>query len=178
MFAKYTFGVLSLLLPNVLAAPTGRAASTPSITYCPPQPATFETQQKIFAEFVEIMFTERNITKAYDIHLLADPYYVDHDAFHGPSKADGLALVTPWFHDTSFSVWNSFVQNNIGVSIEMGVMANGSSAAFADFWRFEGTCIVEHWDVIEYVTGDSPNPSPLFPLPPPLNTSTGDEKSQ
>ncbi|KAM0258593.1 hypothetical protein ACHAQJ_003764 [Trichoderma viride] len=124
------------------------------------------------------MFTERNITKAYGIYLLADPDYVDHDAFHGASKADGLALVTPWFHDASFSVWKSFVQDNIGISIEMGVMANGTTAAFADFWRFDGTCIVEHWDVVEYLTADSPNPSPLFPLPPPQKAAADTKNSQ
>ncbi|KAL7800757.1 hypothetical protein V8C43DRAFT_272514 [Trichoderma afarasin] len=178
MSAKYILGALSLLFTNTHAALTGNKPETSAISYCPPTAATFETQQKIFAEFVEIMFTERNITKAYDIHLLADPNYVDHDAFHGPSKADGLAIVVPWFHDTSFSVWNTFVQNDIGISVEMGVMENGTTAAFVDFWRFQGTCIVEHWDVIEYATGDSPNPSPLFPLPPPLKTSTDAGKSQ
>ncbi|QYT05095.1 hypothetical protein H0G86_011991 [Trichoderma simmonsii] len=178
MSAKYILGALSLLLTNTHAAPTGNQPAPSTISYCPPVAATFATQQKIFAEFVEIMFTERNITKAYDIHLLADPEYVDHDAFHGASKAEVLALVVPWFHDTAFNVWNTFLQNDIGISVEMGVLANGTTAAFVDFWRFQGTCIVEHWDVIEFVTGDSPNPNPLFPLPAPLKSTTESGKSQ
>ncbi|PKK44878.1 hypothetical protein CI102_9480 [Trichoderma harzianum] len=125
MSAKYILGALSLLLTNIHAAPTANKPAPSTISYCPPTAATFETQQKIFAD-----------------------------------------------------VWNTFVQNDIGISVEMGVMENGTTAAFVDFWRFQGTCIVEHWDVIEFVTGDSPNPSPLFPLPPPLKPSADAGKSQ
>lgn len=34
--------------------------------------------------------------------------------------------------------------------------------AVVDYFRFEGTCIVEHWDVLQVVTGNEPNPIAFF----------------
>ncbi len=34
--------------------------------------------------------------------------------------------------------------------------------AFVDMWRFDGSCIVEHWDVVETLSANDTNPIALF----------------
>ena len=34
--------------------------------------------------------------------------------------------------------------------------------AVADYFKFKGTCIVEHWDVLQQITGTEPNPIAFF----------------
>ena len=38
----------------------------------------------------------------------------------------------------------------------------GIHAAVMDRLRFEGTCFVEHWDVIQAITGKETNPGAFF----------------
>lgn len=37
----------------------------------------------------------------------------------------------------------------------------GSFSA-VDYFRFRGTCVVEHWDILQQVTGDETNPIAYF----------------
>jgi predicted SnoaL-like aldol condensation-catalyzing enzyme len=39
---------------------------------------------------------------------------------------------------------------------------NSPLLAFMDLWRFNGTCMEEHWDVIEALPADATNPIALF----------------
>jgi predicted SnoaL-like aldol condensation-catalyzing enzyme len=31
-----------------------------------------------------------------------------------------------------------------------------------DYFRFRGTCVVEHWDILQQITGDETNPMAYF----------------
>jgi predicted SnoaL-like aldol condensation-catalyzing enzyme len=48
------------------------------------------------------------------------------------------------------------------LDVRGGLEAGGSSLAIVDLFRFEGTCIVEHWDALQQITGDEVNPNAFF----------------
>lgn len=42
------------------------------------------------------------------------------------------------------------------------VPLTGKAFAIADHFKFRGNCIVEHWDVLQEITGNEPNPIAYF----------------
>jgi predicted SnoaL-like aldol condensation-catalyzing enzyme len=42
------------------------------------------------------------------------------------------------------------------------VPLTGKAFAIADYFKFRGGCIVEHWDVLQEITGNEPNPIAYF----------------
>jgi predicted SnoaL-like aldol condensation-catalyzing enzyme len=88
-------------------------------------------------------------------HVVSD--YIQHN----PNILDGNAATfdvlsarpptsTPQILHLAFSAPYGWVHHKDG------------STAIVDVYRFNGTCIQEHWDVIQTVPANSTNPHPLF----------------
>jgi predicted SnoaL-like aldol condensation-catalyzing enzyme len=41
-------------------------------------------------------------------------------------------------------------------------LSDNVTMAVVDYFKFKGTCIVEHWDVLQEITGTEPNPIAFF----------------
>jgi predicted SnoaL-like aldol condensation-catalyzing enzyme len=89
-------------------------------------------------------------------HVVSD--YIQHN----PNILDGnaatfdvlsarLSTSTPQILHLAFSAPYGWVHHK-----------DGNSTAIVDMYRFNETCIQEHWDVIQTVPANSTNPHPLF----------------
>lgn len=154
--------ILTLLsaLPLLLASPapapvdshtTSNATSPP---YCPPQHATPAQQRAIFFDFVTKLYTDKNPTLAFQDHVAED--LVEHDPFDAQGRdanAAKLAAIIPY---ATFQVQRYFFADNFGF-IHLRVEENPGPVALADIYRFNGSCIVEHWDIAQVYPANATN---------------------
>ncbi|KAJ7183482.1 hypothetical protein C8R46DRAFT_1209642 [Mycena filopes] len=136
-------------------------ASNVSFTPCAPHPASPREQQAIFEKYAELLYVKRAPVAAY-------AYIPANQIQHNPYTLDGAA--------TSFPVVNSIIGNSsLGVEVLHQAFAapfgwvhwrlDGfypAPAALLDLYRFEGGCILEHWDITQEVPADAINPHALF----------------
>ncbi|KAJ7784065.1 hypothetical protein B0H14DRAFT_2958978 [Mycena olivaceomarginata] len=131
--------------------------SSTQLTTCTPQPgAVFPQQQRVIFEK-----TAASIAAAYK-HVRADEFQ------HNPDNLDGAAA--------SFAVFNAVYANRTNTiqvlhqAFEAPIgwvhfRIDGASpepGAIVDMYRFNGSCIVEHWDVIQERPVNATNPHALF----------------
>ncbi|KAJ7456877.1 hypothetical protein FB451DRAFT_1353741 [Mycena latifolia] len=149
------------LIGSALSRPLGNSSA---FTPCTPCPATPWQQQAIFAKFVQDVYhnpTTASIAHAWN-HIVAD------EIQHNPAALDGanasFAIVNSIFADPThnISVINQAFQAPVGwVHFRIDGL-NPEPTAIVDMYRFDGACIVEHWDVIQERPVNSTNPHPLF----------------
>ncbi|KAJ7301949.1 hypothetical protein DFH08DRAFT_759847 [Mycena albidolilacea] len=129
--------------------------STPRPVPCTVRPASASQQEQIFNTFVEEFYVKSDLFDAFT-HVVSD--YIQHN----PNILDGnaatfdvlsarLSTSTPQILHLAFSAPYGWVHHK-----------DGNSTAIVDVYRFNGTCIQEHWDVIQTVPANSTNPHPLF----------------
>ena len=70
-----------------------------------------------------------------------------------------LSAVIPY---VPFIVLRQNFDNNIGFAHVRVNQEGEAPLALADIYRMEGTCIVEHWDVTQYLPANATNPIALF----------------
>ena len=145
---------------------SGLASPLENLTnYCNPgRPATGRELRGIFYDFVEEFYFQRDFAGA------AEKYVAPNMIQHNPQVANGsaalVASVAPLsnFDGPTFQLALVDEERGYGIVFNRFVAKPGtglSLTAVADFWRFEGTCMVEHWDVIEALPSNSTNPVPF-----------------
>ncbi|KAK1675194.1 hypothetical protein BDP55DRAFT_664819 [Colletotrichum godetiae] len=152
------FGVSALAWTTSALAP--RQGSAP---YCPPRPATPEQQKVILAEFMQAFYEERNATKALLNHVAED--YIQHNPGALSGRANSLAVLEPFIspNTVNYTIMNKNFQDNIAfIHYRMDLVGGGQPFAVVDVFRFNGTCVMEHWDVAQQRTANSTNPIALF----------------
>ncbi|KAJ7801746.1 hypothetical protein B0H14DRAFT_3136163 [Mycena olivaceomarginata] len=159
----------STMLISALVGIGSALASSNSLTQlttCTPHPGAVSPQQQrvIFEKFADLVYhnaTAASIAEAYK-HVRAD------EVQHNPDNLDGAAA--------SFAVFNAVYANRTNViqvlhqAFEAPIgwvhfRIDGASpepAAIVDMYRFNGSCIVEHWDVIQERPVNATNPHALF----------------
>jgi predicted SnoaL-like aldol condensation-catalyzing enzyme len=122
-----------------------------------------ERSRKIVTDFARIFYTERDVKRAFETHVV--PEYIQHN----PGIADGrdaaVAALTPMFsaHGATFEVKRIMVDGEMAV---IHLFGRGDpktpGAAVADIYRLKDGKIVEHWDVLQPMPSKSANPHPMF----------------
>ncbi|KAJ7023695.1 hypothetical protein C8F04DRAFT_1133678 [Mycena alexandri] len=102
------------------------------------------SQKLIFTTFVEEFYVTRDIPRAFS-HIAAD--YIQHN----PVELDGVT--------SSFDFLDPIFSNT---SVTVQILHRVFEAAILDLFRFDGTCVQEHWDVIQERPVNAPNPHALF----------------
>ncbi|MCJ1477466.1 hypothetical protein MMC13_006138 [Lambiella insularis] len=155
------------LLPFMLASPLSldprvervAARSVNRTSYCPSTPASEVYQRHIFASFVDTLYGEKNVTKAFDTFIAVN--LIEHDPFDAQGRAANAAKLSAIIPYASFEVLRSSFDNNIGF-IHVKVDESPEPIALADIYRMDGTCIVEHWDVTQARPANATNPIAMF----------------
>ena len=75
------------------------------------------------------------------------------------ADSEVLLAVIPY---VPFIVLRQSFDNNIGFAHVRVNQVGEPPLALADIYRMEGTCIVEHWDVTQYLPANATNPIALF----------------
>lgn len=127
---------------------------------CPPKFATPGMQKAIFNDFVGEFYIEGNITKALTEFVSED--YIQHNPSVLSGRDAAIKVLPGLFENTTVEVAHVLFQDSIG-AVHYKVTQPGSPlTAYADFYRLNGTCIVEHWDVIQSLPANATNPLALF----------------
>jgi predicted SnoaL-like aldol condensation-catalyzing enzyme len=128
-------------------------------SYCPSREATEEHQRKIFARFVETLYEERNVAEAFSTYV--DPDLIEHDPYD-QNRDDVVAKLSHIIPGATFTVVHSTFESDTGfVHLRLGE-DGAPPVALADIYRMDGTCIVEHWEVIQTRPDNYTNPIAMF----------------
>ncbi|KAJ6568905.1 hypothetical protein B0H19DRAFT_1134195 [Mycena capillaripes] len=154
------FKGLTLILP-LLGPGSVFGQSTPTPVPCVVYPATAVEQKQIFSTFVGEFYVKRDIPRAFT-HIAAD--YIQHNPFELDGITSSFDFLNPIFSNTSVTVQilhrvfeapYGWLHYRVDGLLE-------EPTAILDLFRFNGTCVQEHWDVIQELPVNATNPHPLF----------------
>ncbi|KAF9881423.1 hypothetical protein CkaCkLH20_00569 [Colletotrichum karsti] len=141
----------------ILASMPAQAA-----TYCPPRPASPTEQRQIFQEFYQKLYVDINATQAMLDHAAED--YIQHNpyALSGRDNSiQALSFVTP--ETVKFNVTFSGIDGDLAfVYLRMDVAGTPRPNAVVDLFRFNGSCVQEHWDVMQERPDNATNPLDMW----------------
>ncbi|TFK21439.1 hypothetical protein FA15DRAFT_688754 [Coprinopsis marcescibilis] len=120
-------------------------------------------QQAALDDFARLYFVERDIDTAFDRWVPGQ--YIRHNPNAEQGRHTAIpALKALWGNPqmtTSNRSW--FAGEGYGMlHFKFRIGAANTNMAVVDKFRFQGTCIVEHWDVMQVITGNEPNPIAFF----------------
>ncbi|KAL3472498.1 hypothetical protein BJX99DRAFT_235454 [Aspergillus californicus] len=131
-------------------------------SYCPPRRVTGLQQRRIFDSFVDDFLVKKDFVPVQAKYIAED--YIQHT----PSLLSGRQANIDWFKNVSpaslnFTILKTAFDNGIGwVHYRMDMLGAGEPFAVVDMVRFNGSCIQEHWDVVQQRQNNSVNPLALF----------------
>ncbi|MCJ1384005.1 hypothetical protein MMC17_007120 [Xylographa soralifera] len=134
-------------------------SSNNTFSYCPSQPADEFYQRSIFTDFVNTLYGEKNVTKAFETFIAID--LIEHDPFDAQGRAANEAKLSAIIPYASFEVLRHSFDADVGF-IHVRVDESPEPIALADIYRMDGTCIVEHWDVTQARPANATNPIAMF----------------
>jgi predicted SnoaL-like aldol condensation-catalyzing enzyme len=119
-----------------------------------------EAMRNAAEDFFRLLYVEHQFAKAMRAHVA--PKFIEHNAEtpndpedqiqwfieRGAARPDQFAPESEW---KSRIVHKLIVANYLIVHYHNTVSASDRGRMFADFWKFDGDKIVEHWDVIQPV---------------------------
>ncbi|KAJ7089140.1 hypothetical protein C8R44DRAFT_892518 [Mycena epipterygia] len=132
-----------------------------NLTICTAHPASPAQQHEIFEVFAKSWYIERNLTQAFT-HVAANE--IQHNPFLPDGAVSTFDFVNPLFLNPAVTVeilHQAFAAPIGWVHYRMDGL-NSEPTAIVDVFRFDGACVVEHWDVIEERPINATNPHALF----------------
>ncbi|KAE8448684.1 hypothetical protein EG329_008899 [Mollisiaceae sp. DMI_Dod_QoI] len=129
-------------------------------SYCPPKPACEEEQAAIWNEFVDVLYIQKNVSAAFLTYV--DVNYIQHNPFALSGRQNAISALTVIWPTVNFTIMHNGFSKNIGYLHYRQDTAGQYPEAITDLLRFNGTCIMEHWDVIQSWSPNYTNPLALF----------------
>jgi predicted SnoaL-like aldol condensation-catalyzing enzyme len=128
---------------------------------CPPKPATPAEQTTLFYQFVTKFYIQKDVKLAFSDHF--SPSYTEHnpDALSGWTL-DGLTGLAGFIASTNLTILHAGFYNSTGWVHFRQTGGGAPDQAIVDVLRFDGSCIMEHWDVAEVKKNNSANPLALW----------------
>ncbi|KAI4130699.1 MAG: hypothetical protein LQ338_001600 [Usnochroma carphineum] len=146
--------LLLTAVPFLLASPTPYYPRTSSNAhpshqlsppYCPPRPASSAQQHAIFTAFVKTLYTDKNVTDAFENYIAVD--LIEHDPFDEQGRAANEAKLSHIIPFVPSTVLRQGFDNGTGfIHLRVDEDTEPQPIALADIYRMNGTCIVEHWE--------------------------------
>lgn len=122
-----------------------------------------ELNRAIITEFAEIFYHQRDVKRAFELHVSAEKYIQ-----HNPTIPNGrhsaiVALAEKFGHpEANFEIKKILVDGDLAVVHVRAFPSGGNEAAVADFYRLENGKVVEHWDVLQLVPDTAQNDNTMF----------------
>lgn len=159
----YLATLVSTLATPIAGAATNasgvKSSGTPPPA-CPPRPASPAEQQKIFNDFNHKFLVEYKIPEAFNAYVWEK--YIQHNPRVPQGRDAAIAFLAPSANTRNSSIVHSTFANNIGFVHHYEYGTNGAQwLKFIDVYRMNGSCIVEHWDVMANLTAGEINPQTL-----------------
>jgi predicted SnoaL-like aldol condensation-catalyzing enzyme len=124
--------------------------------------AETETNRRVIAEFVRLMYVQRDPAAA--LERCASAAYIQHNAMLPDGREAAATFLTTLYSnpDSVFEVQRVLVDGSFAALHVRAHPVGRPPLAIADFYRLLDGLIVEHWDVIQEVPTSSVNPHPMF----------------
>ncbi|KAF4536870.1 snoal-like polyketide cyclase family protein [Lasiodiplodia theobromae] len=132
------------------------------IPNCPPHPTTIEQQRAVFTDFINMIYKGGNVTEAYLTYVSED--YIQHNPSVLSGRQNAIDAVQG-FIDTgaTFDVMHTAFDDGYGyVFSRVDFGGTAQPAAVVDVLRLNGSCIVEHWDVMQVKPANATNPLAMW----------------
>ncbi|OQN95550.1 hypothetical protein B0A48_18394 [Cryoendolithus antarcticus] len=146
--------LLLLLLPLLCStvAATSSSTSTPGAsvfpdTYCKTAAITTWEQAERWTQFVNEFYIVKNLTVAYGSFVSAD--YIQHNPSVGQGAAAAISYLSPFWQTTTITILHLGFDDSIGWIHFRVDGLTPQPLAITDIYRFDPSCIQEHWDVIQ-----------------------------
>ncbi|KAF6759396.1 hypothetical protein DFP72DRAFT_885074 [Ephemerocybe angulata] len=127
-----------------------------------------DAQQAAIEDYGHIILDLKDPQAAFDKYIPGG--YFQHSAgIPRSGRQPTLDFLIPLFTAPGVSVYHLrvFASKGYGflhyqLDLRGGREAGGTSLAVIDIFKFQGTCIVEHWDALQQITGTEVNPNAYF----------------
>jgi predicted SnoaL-like aldol condensation-catalyzing enzyme len=156
------FSIKFLLVALLAVLPAVTSASTIRSDYdsnCPGKWVNEDRQRELLNEFVNLI-QQKQVATAYNTYVAAD--LIEHDPNILDGRQASIDTLTPTIQTADIQIVHKLVDGGIGCVHSKVTFPGQPFSAIADFFRFNGSCIVEHWDVMQSLPASSVNPHPLF----------------
>ncbi|KAH6689659.1 hypothetical protein F5X68DRAFT_230275 [Plectosphaerella plurivora] len=141
---------------SVMASPSKAQATTCSRNHH----TSSRTQQKNFENFIHRFYIENDAVKAIEQTMSED--YIQHNPYALSGRQNAIDYVSSIVGAANFTILRHSFSNSTGWVHTKMETPGQPPAAVVDIFRFEGRCIVEHWDVFLSLPENAPNPLALF----------------
>jgi len=121
--------------------------------------------REVFNDFVKQFYIQRDFAGAADKYIASDLIQ------HNPQIANGrdaevaaVNNILPKYDGPNFELVLVDEQRGYGIVFNRYIGKPGTGlplTAVVDIYRFNGSCMVEHWDAIEALPANSTNPDPF-----------------
>jgi predicted SnoaL-like aldol condensation-catalyzing enzyme len=123
-----------------------------------------DANRKSVVEFYEKAFNQKDFEAAKDY---LGPQFIDHDPAAPADGIEGikrfLGFLRSKFPNANFEIKRVFAEGDYVIVHAHGVREPGTPGrAIVDIFRLDHGKIVEHWDVVQDISENSPNPHPFF----------------
>lgn len=137
------------------------SAATPN---CPARQVSPAEQLAIFKDFVKLFYVTKDIPTAFQSHV-AESYIQ-----HNPSFKSGRQIaqdgLTKYIPPLNITVAKISLSDNTGWVLAKQVTkaqeGTGMYTVVVDIFRMDGSCVVEHWDVVQPKPTGASNPLAMF----------------
>jgi predicted SnoaL-like aldol condensation-catalyzing enzyme len=149
---------ITALLSSAFVAVTAVSAAAEN---CPGHAVTSFEQLEIFKAFVHDFYVAKDIPKAFQTHV-AEKYIQHNPSFQSGRQVaqDGLSKYIP---PLNITVAKISLSNNTGwVFAKQETAGKPGYTAVVDIFRMDGSCVVEHWDVVQARPATPSNPLAMF----------------
>ncbi|KAF5332194.1 hypothetical protein D9611_008159 [Ephemerocybe angulata] len=162
-----SFAVLSAL---ILAASTG-ATPTAQLKVCDPHASgkgLNERRDAAIAGYADLILNKKDPQTAFDTYVPGD--YIQHaPSYPGDGRQVTLNYLVPFFkaNQVNFSKLKTYTGDGYAfmryeVNVPPGEASVDGNFAGVNILRFQGTCFVEHWEILQKITGNETNPHAFF----------------
>ncbi|KAE8441026.1 hypothetical protein EG329_006090 [Mollisiaceae sp. DMI_Dod_QoI] len=146
---------LNILVPIFSVLSLSSAAS-----YCPSQAANHTAQRQIFYEFVTKFYLNKDATSAFTDHVDVD--YIQHNPFAKSGRDNAITSLSPLLPTLNFTILRTNFNNSTGWVHYRKDQTGTLPTAVVDILRMNGSCIVEHWDVVQERPANATNPLAMW----------------
>ena len=134
--------------------------SLASPTFCQPRVVGDWELGQISQEYTYQFYVTKNMTAAFEY---VSPEYIQHNPFVGQCAEIAYELLSQIWPSLEITIHHLALQSDIGW---IHYRAQGSfypvETDIVDVVRFNGSCVLEHWDVIWSLPSNTTNPLAFF----------------